>query len=181
MICFNIAALMRLGNETKNVVSSRKQNSRPRRLSKLLRKKTLLKSKSNDKQHRNLPNTEDNGKTAFVSENTTSLDHAKNDLDHIENTAPESNDVTSNDSKGMKSNKRKPRVEKGSYLHDRTSNSISNKMFSVSCPSLPSTIPDENQLELNDATLIQLKTAVIVDNTIPASDKQDPGLTCFTR
>ena len=172
---------MRLGNETKNVVSSRKQNSRPRRLSKLLRKKTSFKPKSNDKQHRNLPSTEDNGKTAFVSENTTSLDHAKNDLDHIESTAPESNDVTSNDSKGMKSNKRKPRVEKGSYLHDRTSNYISNKMVSVSCPSLPSTIPDENQLELNDATSVLLKTTVTADNTIPASGKQDPGLTCFTR
>ena len=59
---------MRLGNETKNVVSSRKQNSRPRRLSKLLRKKTLLKPKNDDKQHRNLPNTENNGKTGFVSE-----------------------------------------------------------------------------------------------------------------
>ena len=169
---------MRLGNETKNVVSSRKQNSRPRRLSKLLRKKTSLKPKSNDKQHRNLPSTEDNGKTAFVSENTTSLDHAKNDLDHIKNTVSESNDITSNDSNGIKSNKVKPRAEKRSYLHDRT---ISNKMFSISCPSLPSTFPDKNQLELNDTTLVLLKTAVIVDNTIPASGKQDPDFKCFSR
>ena len=172
---------MRLGNETKNVVSSRKQNSRPRRLSKLLRKKTLLKPKNDDKQHRNLPNTENNGKTGFVSENTTSLDHAKNDLDHIENTVPESNDVTSNDSKGMKSNKKKPRVEKGSYLQDEISHSISDKMFSVSCPTLPSTIPDENQLELNDATSVLLKPAITVDNTIPASGKHDFGLKSFTR
>ena len=172
---------MRLGNETKNVVSSRKQNSRPRRLSKLLRKKTLLRSKSNDKQHRNLPNAENNGKTAFVSENTPTPDHAKNDFDHIQNTVPESNDITSNDSKGMKSNKRKPRVEKRSYLHDKISNSISNKMFSVSCPSLPSTIPDKNQLALNDATVVLLKTAMIVDNTTPANGKHDPGLKCFSR
>ena len=172
---------MRLGNETKNVVSSRKQNSRPRRLSKLLRKKTSLKPKSNDKQHRNLPSADDNGKTAFVSENTTSLDHGKNDFDHIENTVPESNDVTSNDSKGMKSNKRKPRMVKGSYLHDEISHSISNKMFSVSCPSLPSTIPHENQLEVNDATSVRLKTAIIVDNTIPASGKQDFGIKSFSR
>ena len=172
---------MRLGNETKNVVSSRKQNSRPRRLSKLLRKKTSLKPKSNDKQHRNLPSTEDNGKTAFVSENTTSLDHAKDDLDHIKKTVSESNDATSNDSKGMKSNKRKPRMEKGSHLHDKISHSISNKMFSVSCPSLPSTIPHENQLELNDATSVLLKTAITVDNTIPASGKHDFGLKSFSR
>ena len=143
---------MRLGNETKNVVSSRKQNSRPRRLSKLLRKKTLLKQKNNDKQHRNLPSTVNNGKTAFLSENTTSLDHEKGDFDHIKNTVPESKDNNSNDSKGEKSNERKPRAEKRSYLHDKISNSIYNKVFSVSCPSLPSTIPDENQLESNDAS-----------------------------
>ena len=172
---------MRLGNETKNVVSSRKQNSRPRRLSKLLRKKTLLKPKNNDKQRPNLPNTGNNGRTAFDSEPTTSLDHAKNDFDHIENAVPESNDITSNDSKEMSSNKRKPRADKRSYLHDEISNPISNKMFSVSCPSLPSAIPDKNQLDMNDATLILLKTAIAVDNAIPARDKHDSGLKCFSR
>ena len=172
---------MRLGNETKNVVSSRKQNSRPRRLSKLLRKKTLLKQKHNDNQHRNLPSTENNGKTAFVSESTTSLDHAKNDLDHIEKAVPESNDISSNDSKGMISKKRKSRAEKKSYLHDKISNSKSSKMFSVSCPSLPSTIPYENQLELNDASSVLLKTANTVDNTIPPSGKHDFGLRSFSR
>ena len=172
---------MRLGNETKNVVSSRKQNSQPRRLSKLLRKKTLSRPKNNDKQRPNLPNTEKNGKTTFVSEPTTSLDHAKNDFDHIKNAVPESNDITSTDSKGMASNQRKPQVEKSSYLPDKISNPISSKMFSVSCPSLLSGIPDENQLELNDTTLILLKTAIAVDNAIPASDKHDSGLKCFSR
>ena len=167
---------MRLGNETKNVVSSRKQNSRPRRLSKLLRKKTLSKPKNNHKEHRNLPNTENNGKAAFVSENTTSLDHEKNDFDRIENTVPESND-----SQGMNSNKRNARGEKRSYLHDKISSSMSNKMLSVSCPSLPSTIPDKNQLELNDATLVVLKTDITVDNTIPVSGKHHSGLKSFAR
>ena len=96
---------MKLGNETKNVVSSRKQNSRPRRLSKLLRKKTSLKPKSNDKQPRNLPNTEDNGKTAFVSENTTSVDHTKEYHEHIKKPASELNDMASSHSKEIKSSK----------------------------------------------------------------------------
>ena len=146
-----------------------------------LRKKTLLKPKNNDKQHRNLQNAENNEKAVFVSENTTSLDHAKNELDRIENTVPESNDIISNDSKGMKSSRRKPRVEKRSYIHKEISNSISNKMFSVSCPSLHSTIQGGHHFELDDATSVVLKTASTVDNTIPVSGKRNSGLQSFSR
>ena len=79
---------MKLGNETKNVVSSRKQNSRQRRnVLKLYRKEKSSNPKSNHKQRQDLPNTEYNGKTIFVSENTTSLDHTKEYHEHIENPA----------------------------------------------------------------------------------------------
>ena len=89
---------MKLGNETKNVVSSRKQNSRPRRkVSKLFRKEKPSNPKNNDKQHQDLLNAECNGKTIFVSENTTSLDHTKEYHEHIKNPAPELNDIASND------------------------------------------------------------------------------------
>ena len=161
---------MKLGNETKYVVSSRKQNSRPRRkVSKLFRKETPSNPQSNDKQHRDLPNTEYNGKTIFVSENTTSLDHTKEYHEHIKNCAPESNDIASNHSKEIKSSNKKrvgvPRAERRLY----------------SCPSLSSNIPEKNQLQLDDATLVHLQTAVTVDNTIPATGKHDSGIKSSSR
>ena len=161
---------MKLGNETKNVVSSRKQNSRQRRkVSKLFRKEKSSNPKSNDKQHQDLPNTEYNGKTIFVSENTTSLDHTKEYHEHIKNLAPELNDIASNHSKEIKSSNKKrvgiPRVER--RLH--------------SCPSLSSNIPEKNQLQLDDATLVPLQTTVTVDTTIRASGKHCSGIKSFSR
>ena len=85
-LILNITALMKLGNETKNVVCSRKQNSRPqRKVSKLFRKEKPSNPKSNDKQ--DSPNAEYDGKTIFVSENTTSLDHTKK-YHELKNTEP---------------------------------------------------------------------------------------------
>ena len=161
---------MKLGNETKNVVSSRKQNSRPRRkVSKLFRKEKPSNPNSNDKQHEHLPNTEYNGKTIFVSENTTSLDHAKEYHEHIKNCAPELNDIASNHSKEIKSSNKKrvgiPRVER--RLH--------------SCPGLSSNIPEKNQLQLDDATLVPLKTTVTVDNTVRASGKHGSSIKSISR
>ena len=146
---------MKLGNETKNVVSSRKQNSRQRRkVSKLYRKEKSSNPKSNHKQRQDLPNTEYDGKTIFVSENTTSLDHTKEYHEHIKNLAPELNDIASNHSKEIKSSNKKrvgiPRAEIRLY----------------SCPSLSSNIPDKNQLQSDDATLVHLQTAVTVNNTV---------------
>ena len=164
----NITALMKLGNETKNVVSSRKQNSRPRRkVSTLFRKEKPSNPKNNDKQHHDLLNAECNGKTIFVSENTTSLDHTKECHEHIKNPGPESNDMATNDSKETKSSNKKvvgiPRAERRS------------------CPSLSPNIPEKNQLQMDDATLVLLQAAVTVDNTIPASGKQESDIKSFSR
>ena len=159
---------MKLGNETKNVVCSRKQNSRPRRkVSTLFRKEKPSNPKNNDKQHQDLLNAEYNGKTIFVSENTTSLDHTKEYHEHIKNPAPELNDIASNDAKETKSSNKKvvgiPRAERRS------------------CPSLSPNIPEKNQLQMDDATLVLLQAAVTVDNTIPASGKQESGIKSFSR
>ena len=164
----NITALMKLGNETKNVVSSRKQNSRQRRkVSKLYRKEKSSNPKSNHKQRQDLPNTEYDGKTIFVSENTTSLDHTKEYHEHIKNPAPELNDIALNDAKETKSSNKKvvgiPRAERRS------------------CPSLSPNIPEKNQLQLDDATLVPLQTTVTVDNTIRASGKHGSGIKSFPR
>ena len=161
---------MKLGNETKNVVSSRKQNSRPRRkVSKLFRKEKPSNPKSNDKQHEDLPNTEYNGKTIFVSENTTSVDHTKEYYEHIKKPAPELNNIASNYAKEIKSSNKKrvgiPRDERRLY----------------SCPSLSSNIPEKNQLHSDDAPLVHLQTAVTVDNTIPASGQHGSGIKSFSR
>ena len=166
----NIIALMKLGNETKNVVSSRKHNSRPRRkVSKLFRKEKSSNPKSNDKQHQDMRNKDYDGKTIFVSENTTSLDHAKEYHENIKNRAPKLNDIASNHSKEIKSSNKKrvgiPRSERRLY----------------SCPSLPSNIPEKDQLQLDNATLVLLKTTVTVDNTIPTSGKHGSGLKSFSR
>ena len=152
------------------MVSSRKQNSRPRRkVSTLFRKEKPSNPKNNDKQHQDLPNTEYNGKTIFVSENTTSLDHTKEYHEHIKNLAPELNDIASNHSTEIKSSNEKrvriPRVERRLY----------------SCPSLSSNIPGKNQLQSDDATLVPLQTTVTVDNTIRASGKHGSGIKSFSR
>ena len=158
---------MKLGNETKNVVCSRKQNSRPRRkVSKLFRKEKPSNPKSNDKQ--DLPNAEYNGKTIFVSENTTSLDHTKEYHEHIKNRA-HGFDMASNHSKEIKSSNEKrigiPRAERRLY----------------SCPSLSSNIPEKNQLQLDDAALVHLQTTVTIDNTIPASGKHGSAIKSSSR
>ena len=159
---------MKLGNETKNVVCSRKQNSRPRRkASKLFRKEKPSNPKSNDKQ--DLPNAEYNGKTIFVSENTTSLDHTKEYHEHIKNRALELNDMASNHSKEIKSSYEKrigiPRAERRLY----------------SCPSLSSNIPEKNKLQLDEAASVHLQTTVTIDSTIPASGKHGSGIKSIAR
>ena len=116
-----------------------------------------------------MPNTEYDGKTTFVSENTTSLDHTKEYHEHIKNRAPELNYIASNYSKEIQSSNKKlvgiPRAERRLY----------------SCPSLSSNIPEKNQPQLDDATLVLLKTAVTVDNSIPASGKHGSGIKSFSR
>ena len=161
---------MRLGNETKNVVISRKQNSRPRRkVSKRFRKEKSSNPKRNDKQHQDLPDAECNGKTIFVSENATSLDHTKEYDEHIKTRAPELNDMVSNHSKEIKSsNKKRVRITRAER-----------RLYS--CPSLSLNIPETNQLQLNDATSVHLQTAVTVDNTVPASSKHGSGIKSFSR
>ena len=165
----NITALMKLGNETKNVVSSRKHNSRPRRkVSKLFRKEKSSNPKSNDKQHQDMPNTEYDGKTIFVSENTTSLDHTKEYHEHIKNRA-HGLDMASNHSKEIKSSNEKrigiPRAERRLY----------------SCPSLSSNIPEKNKLQLDEAALVHLQKTVTIDSTIPASGKHGCGIKSISR